>query len=81
MINSAAGRLLRILLGVLLIAGLTSCGLKGDLYLPEPEKTATDSTPEKAVGLPGNTELPDETDEKDEETVLSERPGIATSQP
>ena len=41
MISLVAGRLGRVLTGILLVAALGSCGLKGDLYLPEPEKAAT----------------------------------------
>jgi len=41
MISLVAGRLGRVLTGILLVAALGGCGLKGDLYLPEPEKAAT----------------------------------------
>jgi len=40
MIRSIA-KLARAITGALLIAALTSCGLKGDLYLPEPEQAGT----------------------------------------
>lgn len=34
------GKWARALTGAMLVAALTSCGLKGDLYLPEPEQAA-----------------------------------------
>ena len=41
MMSLLAGRFVRVLTGILLVASLGSCGLKGDLYLPEPDKAAT----------------------------------------
>ena len=38
-----AEKLCRTLFGTLLVLTLVSCGMKGDLYLPEPEKTAAES--------------------------------------
>jgi predicted small lipoprotein YifL len=73
MISLVAGRLGRALTVVLLVAALGSCGLKGDLYLPEAEKagvvnqtvnsgnTGTNST----TGTSPNTAVaPDEDEEK-----------------
>ena len=52
MINMVVGRLTQALTVILLVAALSSCGLKGDLYLPEPEKPAAT---DQAVN-PDNTE-------------------------
>jgi|GWRWMinimDraft_6_1066014.scaffolds.fasta_scaffold83825_2 predicted small lipoprotein YifL len=38
--RSVGSKLAWALTGTLLVAALGSCGLKGDLYLPEPEKAA-----------------------------------------
>lgn len=46
MIHSVFDRLLRISFGIALVALLGSCGLKGDLYLPEPEKAVEQVSPE-----------------------------------
>lgn len=49
MTRCISGKLARALIGTLLVAALTSCGLKGDLYLPEPEQAG-------AAGQPRDTD-------------------------
>jgi predicted small lipoprotein YifL len=86
MINSSAGRLLRILIGSLLVAAISNCGLKGDLYLPEPEQAASDVTQDeasadKAVDAPTAASQTDESSDDDEEKISGEQPAGAAPQP
>ncbi len=86
MTNSRAGRLLRILIGSLLVAAISNCGLQGDLYLPEPEKAASDVTQDaanadKAVAAPAAASPTDESNDDDEEKTSGEQPAGATPQP
>jgi predicted small lipoprotein YifL len=86
MTNSRAGQLLRILIGSLLVAALSNCGLKGDLYLPEPEKAASDAaqdaaTADKAVDASADASQTDESNDDDEEKTAGEQPAGATPQP
>ena len=46
MIHSLFERLLRIGIVIALAALLSNCGLKGDLYLPEPDKVSEQATPD-----------------------------------
>jgi predicted small lipoprotein YifL len=71
----------RILAVILLTAGLTACGLKGDLYLEEPEEPAV--APEAAPAEPeatddeaADTEAPN-TDNPDDEMSATETPEAA----
>jgi len=52
MIRSAAAKLTWVLTGTLICVAVSSCGLKGDLYLPEPEPAA-------ATGQNLNADKPD----------------------
>jgi predicted small lipoprotein YifL len=86
MINSRAGRLVRIVIGTLLVAAVSNCGLKGDLYLPEPEQAASDAaqdeaTADKAVDASADASQTDESDDDDEEKTAGEQPAGATPQP
>jgi predicted small lipoprotein YifL len=86
MINSRAGRLLRILIGSLLVAALSNCGLKGDLYLPEPEQATSDAaqdeaTADKAVDTSADASQTDESKGDDEEKTAGEQPAGTTPQP
>ena len=69
MIRSIA-KLARAITGALLIAALTSCGLKGDLYLPEPEPAAATNQDRNA----------DETDAANGITTVPNEPAVATDE-
>lgn len=74
-----SGNLLRIMTGTLLCLLLAGCGLKGDLYLPEPEQPAPASTAGEPVPGPANESAiePD----SDKEKKSAGQPEAAPGQP
>lgn len=86
MISSAACKVVRAFIGALLVAALTNCGLKGDLYLPEPEEVANDQTgkPDSTDSAKEVTTTPGESStavDEDKEKTVGKPPEGALPQP
>ena len=86
MIHSVFGRLLQVSIAVALIALLSNCGLKGDLYLPEPEKAADQGSPESTAADQPDTEATDtsatnKTTEDPDEKARAKKPADTLNQP
>lgn len=73
-------------IGIVLVALLSNCGLKGDLYLPEPEKAAQEgsvgsASAEQPDDAAAATSVTSETADDKDEKARAKQSGGTSNQP